>query len=95
MDADYNPRLGSPVDVKHLASDLEAFIAKLPHSCDPERPRRELRRLSIHQLRSEQIESVVREYAEGATMLKIGEWNNVNRQTVSKALRQAGIALRR
>lgn len=91
----YNPRPGASADMKGLVKALDILIARLPRPDTPERPRRKIPRESIHQLRSEQIEAIVRDYAAGMTMLQIGERYNINRQTVSKALRREGVVLRR
>lgn len=81
------------MDVKSLAIELEELIAKLPSEDAPERPRHEPRPLTARQLRPQQIEELKQNYLAGATAKELGERFGLNRQSVARVLRNAGVAV--
>lgn len=89
----YNGTEDGPMDVKRLAIELEELIAKLPSEDAPERPRHELPPFTIRQLRPEQVEELEQAYLAGATLKALGERFGLNRQSLARVLRKAGVAV--
>jgi DNA-binding transcriptional regulator LsrR (DeoR family) len=87
---------GTNYNTSDLVSALETLLRKLPNPDDPLRLRSPRRRPGrARRLNAEQVQQLVDGYEAGATVYELGDRFGVSRQTVSRLLKQQGVAIRR